>query len=237
MRLSYLPFVMTSFAGLSGCGLISSDVTDVTIQLPDKKFSIDTSAYQINQTQADAAFSQSCASNPPVCGELATHVCTQGCSGLCAPATQTCEFTLDVNVVQPVNLLAEQPDLKTFSDQSVVKIGIDSVTYEVTTNTLNIATPQIAVYVAPMAAVKYDPNNKQIKQIGTIPVVAAGKTTTAPVAIQFTATGKADLQDIMGSFKTPFNILVGTQIVVDKDSDVPTGRLDAVVHVKGHAGL
>jgi hypothetical protein len=68
-------------------------------------------------------------------------------------------------------------------------------------------------------------------------VIAAGKTTTAPVAIQFTATGKADLQDIMGSFKTPFNILVGTEIVVDKDADVLTGRLDAVVHVKGHAGL
>ncbi|HET9624094.1 MAG TPA: hypothetical protein VFP84_22130 [Kofleriaceae bacterium] len=223
---------------LCGCGLISSDVTDIGIQLPDKKFSIDTDGYQIDRQQADAALAFSCASSPSVCGELATKVCTMGCSGSCAPApTQTCEFTLDVSVVQPVNLLAEQPDLKTFSDQSVVKVGIDSVTYEIPSNTLNVATPVIAVYVAPMAAVKLDPLNKQIKQIGTIAPVAAGKTTTAPVAIQFTATGKQELQDIMGSFKTPFNILVGSQIVVDKDSDIPTGRLDAVVHVKGHVGL
>jgi hypothetical protein len=85
--------------------------------------------------------------------------------------------------------------------------------------------------------VKLDPTNKQIKQIGTIAPVPAGKTTTAPQPIEFTATGKAELQDIMGSFKTPFNILVGAEILVDKASDVPTGRLDAVVHVKGHAGL
>lgn len=228
--------LLTSW-GLAGCGLISSDVTDIGIQLPDKKFSIDTDGYQIDPTAAQLALSQSCQSNPMVCGELATHACKQGCSGLCATTTQTCEFTLDVNVVQPVNLLAEQPDLKTFSDQSVVKVGIDSVTYEITTNSLNVDTPQIAIYVAPMAVVKLDPTNKQIKQIGTIAPVLSGKTTTAPVAVQFTPTGKADLQDVMKTFKTPFNILVGTEILVDQNSPVPDGRLDAVVHVKGHAGL
>jgi hypothetical protein len=235
MRFPYALLLATW--GLAGCGLISSDVTDVSIQLPDKKFSIDTAAFQINDTEAHAALSQSCAASPSACSGIATQVCSQGCTGLCATSTQTCDFNLDVNVVQPVNLLAEQPDLKTFSDQSVVKIGIDSVTYEITNNTLNIATPEIAVYVAPTAAVKYDPNNKQIKQIGTISPVTAGTTTTAPVPIQFTATGQSDLQNIMASFKTPFNILVGTEILVDKDTDVPTGRLDAVVHVKAHAGL
>jgi len=222
---------------LAGCGLISSDVTDFSIKLPDKKFSIDATGWQIDQTQASQLLAMSCASAPTVCNTAAQNVCSgASCSGTCN-ASKTCELSLDVSVVQSVDLLMEAPDLKTVSDQSVVKVAIDSVTFEVTNNNLNIDTPDIAIYVAPMSVVKADPNNTQIKQIGTIPPVTAGHTTAAPQPITFTATGKAELQDIMGSFKTPFNILVGTSILVDKNSKVPTGRLDAVVHVVGHAGL
>jgi hypothetical protein len=41
----------------------------------------------------------------------------------------------------------------------------------------------------------------------------------------------------MSSFKTPFNVLLGASIVVTASQAVPTGKLDAVVHIKGHAGL
>ncbi len=226
-----------ALAGLAGCGLISSDVTDFDISLPDKKFSIDTDAYQINKTEAQMAFAQSCAAQPTVCGEIAQQACSMGCTGTCSTTTQTCDLVLDVSVVQPVDLLMEAPDLKTVSDQSVVKVSIASVTYEITDNTLNVATPEITLYVAPMAVVKTDPTNAQIKAIATIAPVPAGMVTSGPQPVKFTATGQADLQNIMASFKTPFNILVGSQIEVDSASQVPTGRLDAVVHVTGKAGL
>jgi hypothetical protein len=41
----------------------------------------------------------------------------------------------------------------------------------------------------------------------------------------------------MSTFKTPFNILVGSSLLVTAGQPVPMGKLDAVVHIKGHAGL
>ncbi|HEY0194500.1 MAG TPA: hypothetical protein VGC42_25485 [Kofleriaceae bacterium] len=225
-------------SALAGCGLISSDVTDFSIKLPDKKFSIDATAWQVDQDKASALFKMSCAASTMVCNSAAQAICTgASCTGTCSASTQTCELSLQVSVSQPVDLLMEAPDLKSVSDQSVVKVAVDTVTYEVTTNSLNIDTPDLAVYVAPMSVTKADPSNTQIKQIGTIPGIAAGQKTSAPRPIQFTATGKSELQDIMGSFKTPFNVLVGSALTVDQHTMVPTGRLDAVVHVVGHAGL
>jgi hypothetical protein len=41
----------------------------------------------------------------------------------------------------------------------------------------------------------------------------------------------------MSTFKTPFNVIVGSTLVISQGQPVPAGRLDAVVHIKGHAGL
>lgn len=238
-RMAWGAMMLGAALGGAGCGLISSDVTDFSIRLPDKKFSIDATGWRVDQTKASQLFGMSCLSNPMICSSFAqsTSVCSgASCTGSCG-SKNTCELALQVSVVQPVDLLMEAPDLKSVSDQSVIKVAVDTVTYEVSTNSLNIDTPDIAVYVAPMSANKVDSSNTAIKQIGTIPGIAAGKVTSSPQAIEFTATGKAELQDIMGSFKTPFNVLVGTTLVVDSDTMVPTGRLDAVVHVVGHAGL
>lgn len=230
---------MCLFAALlavtSGCGLISSDVTDFDLTLPDKKFTVDATKWQVDQAQASALFSVSCASQPTVCASAAMQACTTGCSGACNATTQMCDLLLDVGLYQPIDLLAEKPELKSINDEPVIKVTIDSVTYEVTTNSLNIATPEMTVYVAPKSVM--NPKDPMAKSIGTIPAVPAGETTTAPQAIVFTATGKAELVSIMSTFKTPFNVLVGSTLVVNAGTPVPTGKLDAVVHIKGHAGL
>ena len=53
----------------------------------------------------------------------------------------------------------------------------------------------------------------------------------------FTPTGKADLVATMNTFKTPFNVLVGSTLFVRAGQPVPMGKLDAVIRIKGHAGL
>src|SRR5262249_5501739 len=111
----------------------------------------------------------------------------------------------------------------------------DSVTYDVATNTLNVDTPEISVYVAPTSALT--PSDPQAKKIGTIPAIPAGWVTTDSQSIKFTTTGKADLVNIMSSFKTPFNVIVGSSLMVTANQPVPSGKLDAIVHIKGHAGL
>lgn len=220
----------------AGCGLISSDVTNFTLALPDKKFSIDTAGWQVDPTAARTFLALPCGAMPSSCATAVQQACTTGCTGSCNQAApRTCDLSLEVSLSQPVNLVMEQPELKTINDQPAIKVSIDSVTYEVTSNNLNVATPELTVYVAPMTVVKS--TDPMAKPIGTIASIPAGQTTTSPQAIMFTATGKADLINIMSTFKTPFNVLVGASLLVTSGQPVPMGKLDAVVHIRGHAGL
>jgi hypothetical protein len=221
---------------LASCGLISSDVTNFDLTLPDKKFTIDTGRWQVDPMAANLYLMTSCATSQTVCSSAVQLACPMGCTGTCN-AAKTCDLLLDVSLSQSVDLVMEKPELKSINDEPVIKVSIDSVTYEVTDNTLNVDTPTITVYVAPMSVVKVDPADPTIKAIGTIAPVPAGQVTSSPQPIMFTPTGKAELVNIMNTFKTPFNVLVGSSLVVTSGQPVPSGKLDAVVHIKGHAGL
>jgi hypothetical protein len=221
--------------GAGGCGLISSDVTNFDLTLPDKSFTIDATGWQVNQQAADMLLSTNCSSQPTVCASAAMQACQMGCSGSCNATTQTCDLSLDVSLYRPIDLISEKPELKSINDEPVIKVTIDSVTYEVTANTLNVDTPEMKIYVAPMSVM--NPKDPLAKEIGVIAAVKAKTTTTAPQNIAFNANGKAELVNIMSTFKTPFNVLVGSTLVVHMGTPVPMGKLDAVVHIKAHAGL
>lgn len=218
----------------ASCGLVSSDVADFTLDLPDKNFSIDASSWQVDDMEARALLGMSCASAPTVCNSAAQAACEMNCSGTCSMQTQKCELELDVALYQPINLLIEQPELKSINDQPVIKVTIDSVTYDVPTNTLNVATPELGVYVAPITIM--DPTDPNAVKIGTIPPLEPG-VTVEKQAIAFTPDGKAKLIAMMSTFKTPFNVIVGSTLVVGEGQPFPTGKLDSVIHIRGHAGL
>jgi hypothetical protein len=217
----------------TGCGLISSDVTNFDLTLPDKKFTIDASGWDVQQADADTFTQHQCGANPSQCSAV-TSVCMAGCTGTCNTANpRTCDLSLDVSLKQSVDLVMEKPELKSINDQPVIKVTLDSVTYEVTTNSLNVGTPTINVYIAPVTVLK---PSSDATLIGTIPPIAAGQT-TGPQSLEFTPTGKAALVNIMSSFKTPFNVLVGSSLLVTGGQPVPTGILESVVRIKGHAGV
>ena len=221
----------------AGCGLISSDVTNFDLMLPDKKFTIDASGWQVDTTMTPfnngTLASVSC-STSTVCSAAVSQVCASDCSGTCDPVASSCVLSLDVSRPLKVDLLTDEPDLKTINDQPVIKVSIDSVTYAVMSNSLNVDTPEINVYVAPISALK--PSDPQAKPIGTIPAISK-MTTSDFQTLVFTPTGKADLVNIMSTFKTPFNVLVSSSLVIRAGQMLPTGKLDAVVRIRGHAGL
>ena len=221
-------------AAAAGCGLISSDVTNFDLTLPDKRFTIDMGGWQVDTSAADDYLMQPCASNPGVCNSAVQTVCLMNCSGACG-ADNTCELSLDISGRQPVDLVMERPELKSINDEPVIKVTIDSVTYEITSNTLNIDTPEFTVYVAPTSVLKI--SDPQAKAIGKIEPVPAGWVTEAPHPFTFTASGRTELVNLMSSFKTPFNVLFGSSLRVTASDPVPMGKLDAVLHIKGHAGL
>jgi len=223
-----------ALAAVTSCGLISSDVADFNLDLPDKNFSIDASSWQVNDTQARALLGMSCASAPTVCSSAAQVACAMNCSGTCSTQTQKCELKLAVSLYQPINLLSEKPELKSINDQPVIKVTIDSVTYDVPVNTLNVATPELGVYVAPISIMS--PNDPQATKIGTIPALEPG-VTVEKQSIMFTPEGKSKLISMMSTFKTPFNVVVGSSLVVSEGTPFPMGKLDAVLRIRGHAGL
>jgi len=224
--------VAMTLAAVPSCGIISSDVASFDLALPDKKFSINANSWQVNQTDADLVLSTSCATQPALCSAAAETACATGCRGTCN-AAKTCDLSLDISLAQLVNIATEKPDLASFTNQSVIKVSVDSVTYEITKNGLNVEIPELTVYVAPMSVI----SASEATAIGTIDPIPAGWTTTEAQSIKFTATGRDKLVDVMSTYKTPFNVIVGSSILVTSGQQVPTGQLDAVVHITGHAGL
>jgi len=229
--MTYLRLYLAGIA-LSGCGLIDSDVTNFDLTLPDKQFSVDADGWDVDQSAADVLLAQSCSSDTP-CQSAAMAACPDNCSGTCG-SMGTCELGLDVGVYRTVDLVTEKPELKEINDRAIIDVTIDSVQYAVVANTLNVETPELGVYVAPMSIM--DPNDPMAIKIGTVPPVPAGAT-VASRDLVFVDGGKTALVDIMSTYKNPFNIIVGSQIVVAQGDMVPTGKLDAVVQIKAHAGL
>jgi hypothetical protein len=222
---------------LSSCGLIDSDVTSFDLTLPDKQFSVDASGWQVNQQAADTFLNMSCSSAPTICSSAATQACPMNCSGRCGTSSR-CELELNISAYKGIDLITEKPELKSINDKPVIKVTVNSVRYAVTANTLNVETPELGVYVAPITVM--DPKDPMAKQIGIIAAVPAGAT-VATRDMAYTMDGKQVLIDTMSTYQNPFNIIVGTSkdnpIVIKSGQMVPMGRLDAIVQISAHAGL
>ena len=128
---------------LPACGLIDSDVTNFDLTLPDK------SVQRRRQRLAGRSSSRPMSLLRPSCCERADRVHVRGDAGVpdelhratCSATTQRASSRSMSALYQPIDLVTEKPELKSINDEPVIKVTIDSVTYEVTANTLNVATP------------------------------------------------------------------------------------------------
>ena len=230
---------MCAFA--SGCGLIDSDVTNFDLTLPDKQFSVDASGWQVNQMAADTFLDMSCAGAPNICSSAATQACPMNCTGRCGRRRASASFELNVSAYKCIDLVTEKPELKQINDEPVIKVTIDSVRYSVTDpNTLNVATPEMGVYVAPITVM--DPKDPMAKQIGTIIAVGSGGCHRRGARHGVHARTAAQiLIDTMSTYKNrSTSSSAPRRERPDRDQVgqmVPTGKLDAVIQIKAHAGL
>jgi hypothetical protein len=214
---------------IGGCGLIDSDIADVDLSLPDKTFSIDADQWPLDE--AGQVPGVDCSSAPQVCAMAAAEACPAGeCTGACVASK--CELTLPVAKWRPVDLGNEKPELASIEETSPLDVTIDAIRYSVTENSLNVATPPFTLYVAAMTVM----TPEGAEAIGTIPSVPAG-TLVGSAAVELTAAGRTALENRMADFRTPFNIIVGAEIVIGPGDTVPSGRITANVTVDAHAGL
>src|SRR3954467_2764853 len=85
----------------TGCGLISSDVTNFDLMLPDKKFTIDASGWQVG-TRHKSLFNNGMLAAVPwssiatVWETAVAKACSSDCSVACDTVADSCELSLDV---------------------------------------------------------------------------------------------------------------------------------------------
>ncbi|HLU68195.1 MAG TPA: hypothetical protein VKZ63_18050 [Kofleriaceae bacterium] len=216
----------------AGCGLISSDVADFDLSLPEREVRVDTADWELaDMSQLPAVdctgeLEGVCATSVgEYCG--AEDVCAGACGG-----DDTCEVWIAVSLWHTFDLAAERPELEQIEGQPLVEVSIDRVSYEITENTLNVPSPPLVVYVAPEGVMS--PADAQAQAIGTIPPIEPG-VRVAEAEVELTEDGKAHLAERMKQYSTPFNLIVASDVVLRAGDPLPSGVLVATVKATAKA--
>ncbi len=224
--------VAAATAVAASCGLVDPNITEFDLTLPSKQFTIDAARW--NLMNADQLVSQSCTTQPDPCAAAAQQACEEGtCIAQCDATTMTCDLTLFVSLYQAIDLQMEKPELSTIEDQPLLDVTIDAINFEVSANTMNVETPQMVVYAAPATVMSPD---ARARRVGTVPPVPAGQTRSL-TPIDFDPMGREALASFMSDYKTPFNIIVGSELLVEMGDTIPMGSMTVRVVVQAHAGL
>jgi len=115
--------------------------------------------------------------------------------------------------------------LATFPGHSLVNVSIQSITYQVSNNTLNVDLPPISIYLAPDGVT--DPNDPSAELFGTVPPIPAGSDPMGNV--QKTSNADAVFQKYTKNVSQTFNIIAAATVVIDGGSPVPNGHITVTV--------
>lgn len=180
IRLFKLVPVVTTlvFSGslFGGC-IISPDVTDFEIKLPDKGFHFDTAQFSllafdvtpncvVAPDDSCAAFSDGqlfcnvdgdCELEDPTvlpdipCGSDADCSTIFGADGgfTCNQTDGACQTTVGFELSTPVNLADEVPELDDLGSSQFTKVRFSYVRMLVEENTFSLPTPEVELYIAP----------------------------------------------------------------------------------------
>jgi hypothetical protein len=205
---------------LVGCGLISSDITKVTFDLPTETYTFDTAQWNIPPALQGATFpSIACTTDNDCCtkGSLVGLDCTMpklACqSGSCAAQLPESQATS----INPSTDVKPNPSQYT----SLVSISISRITYNVRSNSLNVDIPPLSIYLAPDGVT--DPTDSRAQLFGTVPTIPAG---TKPMGnVQLVSNAASVFQTLTGNLSTPFEIITAATVVIGAGTPVPTGAI------------
>jgi hypothetical protein len=216
----------------SACGLIDSDIADFDLTLPEKDIMVDTMQWQLTD---DAAMpSVPCAGMEAICSTGIDQTC--GADGVCFGSCDgtNCQVKILIALFNTFDLAQEKPELQDIEGQPLVSVTIEKISISVTENTFNVQSPPFTIYAAPQGVMV--PGDPLAQEIGTVTPVEPGETFDRR-DINITAMGQESLREFMKNYSQPFNVIVGGEVDLAAGDPIPTGRLNAVVHVDAHAGI
>ncbi len=224
--------IAAMFTLLSGCGVIDPDIARFDLRMPARTFTVDTEQWDL--MASSAVFPDIPCSSDAMCDAPVAAICQgEQCAGECA-ANGFCEMTAEVSLWRAVDLYSENPELQTINNQPLVDVRIERVHYTISENSLNVETPPFTLYMAPQGVM--DPSDPSAREVGEIPAIAAGMQ-TGQTDVIVSAAQEAALEDFMGDYQTPFNVIAATVMRVQPGDPIPMGAITAIVGVDASAGL
>ncbi len=221
---------LAGLVGLAGC-VIDSKVDEVNLDLLERRVIVDTADWEL--TDEGTMPSVECAARPDLCVEHVEMWCgaDEICDATCAQ--ETCEVNVLVALWNTIDLTVEQAAaLAQLEGRPLQTVTIDEVAFTVSENTLNVDSPALTVSVAPTGVMSVGGGGAEA--VGIIPSLPPGETITLE-SIELTPRGQMVLANRMREYQTPFNLVVGSTILLRAGDPVPSGRLVADLKVSAHA--
>jgi hypothetical protein len=210
--------------GAVGCGLISSDITKVTFDLPQRTYSFDSASFGVPAGNTAAV---------PCGGASPVQDCCHPPVGLPQPdCTMTplvcqagvCTLELPITVTSTINLKMDAPELSSLSGQHLANVSLESLRYSAH-STLNVDAPAFDLYLAAQGVM--DPKSAMAMKFGTIPSIKAGQSPSGDIVQS--ANAGALFTAYCTNFATPFNVLATTTVIVPSGSPTPTGAISITI--------
>ena len=226
-------YVLTALLS-SGCGLVDSNIADFDLSLPEKELTVDTADWML--TDQATVPSVDCSSDASICSAAVSEICSANevCFGACDAESITCRADVLIELFQMFELASEKPELMEIDGKPLVDVTIRRIGYVVSENTMNVDSPELAVFIGPQEAMSS--GHPLAEQIGTIPPVSAG-TTVADGQVELLPDAEQTMERYLRDYQTPFNVIAGSLVELEAGDTVPSGRLVAVVQVDATAGL
>jgi hypothetical protein len=194
-----------------GCGLISSDITKLTFDLPARTYTFDTATFNLPAGSTTKV---------PCGGSNAVQTCPSPTVCLAS----VCALEQPVGVYTTINLKMDAPELSSLSDQHLANVTLESLRYSAV-STLNVASPPFDLYLA--AAGVTDSTSAMAMKFGTIPSIPAGASESGDIVK--TAAADSLFSSYATNFATPFNVLAAAIVIVPSGSPTPTGKITLTI--------
>lgn len=222
-------------AGLgSGCSILSNDGLNLDYSFTPLDFQEKFEAVAGNFPSVP------CGSDSTVCEAAAAQLGDPSISGACSiDGSNTCSATVTMRLSYTINLSEQSGFPEQALQYGVRAVTLSKVTYWLSKNSLNTATPGIALYVAPETAI--DETDSRAKLLGTVASVPAASdkcadaidpagdgaapTGTQVCRVPLDDAGRTALQTFAVDYKTPFKILVYGKKTFSAGEPVPSGTL------------
>jgi hypothetical protein len=236
--------VLLAALSAAGCNLIDSNTFSVDYAFDPQEYSASLSggSATVPSVACDPAASDPCATAqlqlPPGSG------LTMSCDG----KLKQCVATAELRLSYPIDLSSQSSFPPEAIRYGISAVTLSKVEYWVMSNTLNVTTPLIDLYVAPAAAKDESGGTK----LGSVAPLSAKSSTCGDTVdakgddramgamvcdLALTAEGKQQLSAFAKDYKTRFQILAHTIITAKPGDPVPSGGLDFFVRPVINIGI